>query len=155
MLSERLKDRMLVGAGTVLDAASAEAAMEGGAQFIISPSFDAETVRLTKERGRVSIPGAFTATEIVAAHRAGGDLVKVFPASSPQYIKDLKGPLDHIPMMPTGGVTLENIADFQKAGGVAFGIGSALVDTKQKITPAYLDALTEKAARFLQAVNPS
>jgi 2-dehydro-3-deoxyphosphogluconate aldolase/(4S)-4-hydroxy-2-oxoglutarate aldolase len=152
-LSISMKDKMLVGAGTVLDAASAAQAIDAGAQFIISPSLDIDTIKLTKERGIVSIPGAFTATEIVTAYRAGADLVKIFPASNPQYIKDLKGPLNHIPLMPTGGVNLDNIKDFQKAGAVAFGIGSALVDTKQAITEAYLHGLTKKAMQFIKAVN--
>jgi 2-dehydro-3-deoxyphosphogluconate aldolase/(4S)-4-hydroxy-2-oxoglutarate aldolase len=103
--------------------------------------------------GTVSIPGAFTATEVVTAYKAGGDLIKVFPASNPQYIKDLKGPLDHIPLMPTGGVNLQNIREFQKAGAVAFGIGSSLVDAKQKLTPEYLRELTQKATQFVHTVN--
>lgn len=154
-ISRSMKDKMLVGAGTVLDAASAAEAIDAGAQFIIAPSLDVETIKLTKERNRISIPGAFTATEIVAAYKWGADLIKVFPASDPKYIKDLKGPLNHIPMMPTGGVNLDNINDFQKAGAVAFGIGSALVDTQQAATPDYLARLTENAARFINAVNQS
>jgi 2-dehydro-3-deoxyphosphogluconate aldolase / (4S)-4-hydroxy-2-oxoglutarate aldolase len=152
-LSGVLKDKMLVGAGTVLDAASAADAIEAGAQFIIAPSVDVETIKFTKEKGIVSIPGAFTATEIVTAYKAGADMIKVFPATSPQYIKELKGPLNHIPLMPTGGINLLNIKDFQKAGAVAFGIGSALVDVKQELTKEYLKQLTEKARLFVQAIN--
>ena len=152
-LSTTMKNKLLVGAGTVLDAASAAAAIDAGAQFIIAPSLDLDTIELTKERGKVSIPGAFTATEIVTAYKAGADLIKVFPASNPQYIKDLKGPLNHIPMMPTGGVNLANIKDFQKAGAVAFGIGSSLVDTKQAIADEYLHDLTGKAMLFIKAVK--
>lgn len=152
-ISNKLGNKMLVGAGTVLDAASATKAIEAGAQFIIAPSVDIETIQLTKQKGKVSIPGAFSATEIVTAYKAGADLIKVFPASNPQYIKDLIGPLSHIPMMPTGGVNLENIQDFKKAGGVAFGIGSSLVDTKQAITKTYLEQLTSKAKQFVQAVS--
>ena len=151
-VSNHLKDKMLVGAGTVLDASAASEAIEAGAQFIIAPSIDIETIQLTKQKGKVSIPGAFTATEIVTAYKAGADLIKVFPASNPQYIKDLMGPLSHIPMMPTGGVNLENIQDFKKAGAVAFGIGSSLVDTKQVITKTYLEQLTTKAKQFVQTV---
>lgn len=152
-ISESLQDKMLVGAGTVLDAASASAAIEAGAQFIISPSVDIETIQLTKQKGKVSIPGAFTATEIVMAYKAGADLIKVFPASNPQYIKDLMGPLSHIPMVPTGGINIDNIREFKKAGGVAFGIGSSLVDTKQTITKAYLEQLTSTAKQFVQAIS--
>lgn len=152
-ISESLQDKMLVGAGTVLDEASAIKAIEAGAQFIISPSVDIETIKVTKQKGKVSIPGAFTATEIVTAYKAGADLIKVFPASNPQYIKDLMGPLSHIPMVPTGGINLNNIKDFKKAGGVAFGIGSSLVDTKQTITKPYLEQLTATAKQFVQAVS--
>jgi len=152
-VSKILKEKMLVGAGTVLDASSALEAIEAGAQFIISPSVDVETIQLTKQNGIVSIPGAFTATEIVTAYKAGADLIKVFPASNPQYIKDLMGPLSHIPMMPTGGVNLENIRDFKNNGAVAFGIGSSLVNTKQPITETYLKQLTIKAEQFVQAIS--
>jgi 2-dehydro-3-deoxyphosphogluconate aldolase / (4S)-4-hydroxy-2-oxoglutarate aldolase len=152
-LSARLKGKMLVGAGTVLNAAAALDAINAGAQFIISPSLDVETITTTKARGIVSIPGAFTATEIVNAHYAGADLVKVFPAQDPKYIKDLRGPLAHIPLMPTGGVTLDNIAAFRAAGAVAFGVGSALVDSSKPVDAQYLLALTEKAIAFLAAVR--
>lgn len=151
--AEEFNERMLVGAGTVLDAGSAQKAIEAGARFIIAPSVDIDTIRVTKQNGVVSIPGAYTATEIVTAYRAGADIIKVFPASSPKYIKDLMGPLSHIPMMPTGGVQLDNISEFKKAGGVAFGIGSALVDTRQTITENYLKKICEKASQFVQAVN--
>lgn len=152
-VSNALGDKMLIGAGTVLDAASAIKAIEAGAQFIISSFVDIETIEVTKQKGKVSIPGAFTATEIVTAYKAGADLIKVFPASNPQYIKDLMGPLSHIPMMPTGGINLQNIQDFKKEGAVAFGIGSSLVDTKQAITKTYLEQLTLKATQFVQAVS--
>jgi len=144
---------MLVGAGTVLNAGAALAAIDAGAQFIISPSLDIETISVTKNSGIVSIHGAYTATEIVKAHEAGADIVKVFPASSPQYIKDLRGPLSHIPMMPTGGVNLSNIKAFQQTGGVAFGIGSSLVDAKEAVTKTYLEQLTATAASFVKAIS--
>ncbi len=148
------QDRILVGAGTVLDAASANAAIDAGARFIISPIVDLPTIRATKERGAISIPGAFTATEIVQAYVNGGDLIKVFPASvGPAYFKDLRGPLPHIPLMPTGGVQLDNIRAFHQAGAAAFGIGSALVDPKEKITDSSLLLLTSKAAGFVKALQ--
>jgi len=83
---------------------------------------------MAKTYGVVAIPGAYTATEIVQAYKNGGDIIKVFPATSPDYIKNILGPLPHIPLLPTGGVNLENIKEFQKAGAVGFGIGSSLVD---------------------------
>ena len=152
-LSVRLGDRLLVGAGTVLDAAEARAAIDAGARFIISPALDIPTIQVTKQSQAVSIPGAFTATEILTAYKNGADIIKVFPASvGVGYFRDLRGPLPHIPLMPTGGVNLENIADYQKAGAVAFGIGSALVDGKQPVTDEYLRRLTEMARKFSNAV---
>lgn len=147
---------MTVGAGTVLDATMATAAINAGAQFIISPSLDLETIFATQQGGAVSIPGAFTATEILSAYKNGADIIKVFPASiGPTYIKDLHGPFPHIPLMPTGGVNLTNIKEFQKAGAVAFGVGSALVDTSVKISDAYLKELTENSKKYVDAVNQS
>ncbi len=149
-------DKMLVGAGTVMDAETAKAALLAGAKFIISPSLNIETMEMTKRHGAVSIPGAFTPTEIVTAYANGADIIKVFPASTGiQYFKELMGPLSHIPLMPTGGINLENINEFQKAGAVAFGIGSALVDTKHKVSKEYLQQLTDKARKFVQAVSNS
>jgi 2-dehydro-3-deoxyphosphogluconate aldolase/(4S)-4-hydroxy-2-oxoglutarate aldolase len=152
-LSVRLGDRLLVGAGTVLDAVEARAAIDAGARFIISPALDIPTIQVTKQSQAVSIPGAFTATEILTAYKNGADIIKVFPASvGVGYFRDLRGPLPHIPLMPTGGVNLENIADYQKAGAVAFGIGSALVDGKQPVTDEYLRRLTDMARKFSSAV---
>lgn len=148
-----VKEGMLVGAGTVLNSAAALAAIDAGAQFIISPSLDIDAVSVTKARNIVSIPGAYTATEIVKAHAAGADIVKVFPAQHPQYIKDLRGPLAHIPLMPAGGVGISNIRAFKEAGAVAFGVGGALVDSSRPVTAAYLEALAEKAQAFVQAVQ--
>lgn len=149
-----MQGQMLVGAGTVLDSETARAALLAGAQYIISPTLNEKTIRMTKRYGAVSIPGAFTATEILAAYEAGGDIIKVFPASvGPTYFKDIAGPLPHIPLMPTGGVGLDNIRDFQKAGAVAFGLGGALVDTKPEVTDEYLAQLTAKAQQFVQAVG--
>ncbi|TCD00064.1 bifunctional 4-hydroxy-2-oxoglutarate aldolase/2-dehydro-3-deoxy-phosphogluconate aldolase [Pedobacter psychroterrae] len=148
-------DRMTIGAGTVLDVETLRKAVDSGARFILSPVMDIEVIGAGRDLGVVSIPGAYTATEIFTAYRNGADIVKVFPARSPAYLKDIAGPLPQIPLMPTGGVSLENIADFHKAGAVGFGIGSALVDTKKKITEQYLAALTDKAAAFVQAVHYS
>ena len=153
-VADKIGNAVLVGAGTVLDAETAKSAISAGAKFIISPIVDLETIKMTKRYGLVSIPGAYTPTEIVTAYANGGDIIKVFPASSGvQYIKDIRGPLSHIPLMPTGGVNLENIAEYQKAGAVAFGIGSALVDTKNEITQAYLQQLTIRAIKYIQSVS--
>ena len=147
------KKNMLIGAGTVLSAADAEASIEAGAKFIISPNVNVETIATTKKLGVVSIPGAYTATEVVNAHSNGGDIIKIFPATSAEYIKVLRGPLSYIPMMPTGGITPENISEFKKNGAVAFGIGTSLVDVKHKITEEYLNRITENARKFVQAIS--
>ncbi|MES2373226.1 MAG: bifunctional 4-hydroxy-2-oxoglutarate aldolase/2-dehydro-3-deoxy-phosphogluconate aldolase [Bacteroidota bacterium] len=153
-IKEKMGNKMLVGAGTVLDKQMAKAAIDAGSQFIISPSLDIKTIRTTKEHGVISIPGAFTPTEIVTAFSNGADIIKVFPASiGVQYFADLRGPLPHIPLMPTGGIHLDNINAFQKAGAIAFGIGSALVNTKHEITDEYLLSLTGLAKKFVSAIT--
>lgn len=151
-VSEAWGDRMVIGAGTVLDAAMAEAAVAAGARFVLSPVVVPEVIHQAKALGVVSIPGAYTATEIFNAYQHGADIVKVFPATSPAYIKDLAGPLPQIPLLPTGGITPANIGEYKLAGAVGFGVGSGLVDAKQPITPHYLEQLTEKARRFVTAL---
>ena len=148
-----MKDKMLIGAGTVLDLQSAKTAVRHGAQFIISPSLDIKVIQFVKQQKLVSIPGAFTATEILAAYNEGADIIKVFPALSPQYIKDLRGPFSHIPLMPTGGISLNNIREFQNAGAVAFGIGGSLVDASRQMTEDSLKQLTQKSNQFIQAIK--
>lgn len=151
-VSRELGDQLLVGAGTVLDPETARAALLAGAKFILSPTINIETIKMTKRYNAVSIPGAFTPTEILTAFENGGDIIKVFPASmGPGYIKDIRGPLPQIPLLPTGGVDLANIKEFAKAGAVGFGIGSALVHTKNEVTDQYLQELTEKAKQFVLA----
>ncbi|HZF65190.1 MAG TPA: bifunctional 4-hydroxy-2-oxoglutarate aldolase/2-dehydro-3-deoxy-phosphogluconate aldolase [Chitinophagaceae bacterium] len=152
-ITQEYGNSMFVGAGTVLNVRAATEAIEAGARFIISPSVDLDTIRYCKEQQIACMPGAYTPTEIVTAFNAGADLIKIFPAPSPEYIKDLRGPLSHIPMMPTGGVTLQNIVAYAKAGAVAFGIGSALVNTNQPVTADYLAVLTSKAQDFVTAVG--
>ena len=153
-IATKMEGRILVGAGTVLNATQAANAIAAGAKFIISPITDIETIHKTKELGAVSIPGAFTPTEIFTAYSGGGDIIKVFPGSSgPGFIKEVLAPLPHIPLMPTGGINLGNIHEFKNAGAVAFGVGKSLVDTNQKITDAYLDEIIKNAQRFIQAIN--
>jgi 2-dehydro-3-deoxyphosphogluconate aldolase / (4S)-4-hydroxy-2-oxoglutarate aldolase len=152
--SARLGDSMVIGAGTVLDAAEATSAIAAGARFVLSPSLDIPTIRRTIDLGAVSIPGAFTATEILTAWRHGASIVKVFPASvGPAYFRDLRGPLPQIPLMPTGGVNLDNILEFDKAGAVAFGIGSALVTPAEALTDEYLEGLVLKATAYVKMLN--
>jgi 2-dehydro-3-deoxyphosphogluconate aldolase/(4S)-4-hydroxy-2-oxoglutarate aldolase len=152
-LVNEIGDQVLIGAGTILNPETAKAAIESGAKFIISPNANIETIKITKRFAAVSIPGAYTATEIVNAYDNGGDIIKVFPASNAGYIETLRGPLSYIPMMPTGGINLENISAFQKAGAVAFGIGTSLVDTKKEITEEYLKQITDNARKFVQAIS--
>jgi len=153
-LSLKMENKLLIGMGTVLDTATAKQAIEAGAKFIISPSYSDGIIQTTKQLGAVSIPGAYTPTEIVNAFNAGGDIIKVFPASSNvNYIKEIRAPLPHIPLMPTGGVTLGNIKEFQKAGAAAFGIGSSLVNTKEKVTSEYLNKLVITAREFISLVK--
>jgi 2-dehydro-3-deoxyphosphogluconate aldolase/(4S)-4-hydroxy-2-oxoglutarate aldolase len=151
---DKMNDKILVGAGTVLDPETARAALLAGAKFIVSPTTNYKTIEMTKRYGALSIPGALTPTEILDAYTQGGDIIKVFPASQgSDYFKEISGPLPQIPLMPTGGVTLSNIKSFLDAGAVAFGLGSALVDTTQNITDKNLQLLTEKASKFIQAVT--
>ncbi|HEX7066176.1 MAG TPA: bifunctional 4-hydroxy-2-oxoglutarate aldolase/2-dehydro-3-deoxy-phosphogluconate aldolase [Bacillales bacterium] len=149
-VSSELGDEVTVGAGTVLDPETARAAIMAGAKFIFSPTVNVETIRMAKRYGAVSIPGAMTPTEILTAYENGADIIKVFPANimGPKYLKDVHGPLPHIPLMPTGGVNLDNIQEYFQNGAVAAGLGSALVNTKQPINPSTLKELTERAAQF-------
>lgn len=154
LLNARYGEEVLVGAGTVLDAETAEKAIEAGAQFIFSPILDEETIKTTIRREAISIPGVMTPTEIVKGHRLGADLLKIFPGSSlgVNYIKELSAPLGHIPMMPTGGVTLDNVAQFIRAGAVAVGLGSSLLNKKALEEERY-DDIANRAEQFIQAIH--
>ena len=153
-LSEKYGSELLIGAGTVLDTETARAAILAGAKFIISPTADVPTITLTRRYGCVSIPGAFTPTEILQAFEHGGEIIKVFPAIlGAGYLKEIRGPLCQIPLMPTGGVNIQNIQEFKQAGAVAFGLGSALVTTGKPVDDSYLKELSEKAKSFVAAVS--
>ena len=154
-VTDELGDKVLVGAGTVLDPESARSALAAGAQFILSPAVNLETIKLTKRYGAVSIPGAFTPTEILTAHEEGGDIIKVFPASTlgPSFVKDLKGPLDQIKLLPTGGVNLNNVSAYIQAGVAGVGLGSSLVNKTEKVSQLYLNKLTENARQFVEAIK--
>lgn len=153
-LKEKFNDRVLVGAGTVLDAVSAKSAIDAGSDFIFCPSFDVETIQMTNRYGKISIPGVMTPTEIVQAYSAGADLLKIFPGAAlgENYIKDLQGPLGHIPMMPTGGVNLDNVETFIKNGAVAVGAGGSLVDVKAIAEERY-EVLTEISKEFIKRIQ--
>ncbi len=155
-ISDVMGERMLVGAGTVLDVTTADRALDAGATYIVSPHTDPDLIGALAVRGIVCVPGAFTATEALTAWRAGAALVKLFPAGpvGPGYIKDLRGPLRQIPFLPTGGVTLANAGDFIAAGAWGLGIGSALVDGPL-VAAGRFDELTRRAAGFIAAAAPA
>ena len=154
-LTKKYGSDVLVGAGTVLDAETARACMLSGAQFIVSPALNMETIECCRRYGVAVMPGALTPTEVVQAWTAGADLVKVFPAGAlggASYLKALKAPLPHIELVPTGGVSLKTAADFIKAGASALGVGADLVDLKA-IRDGQASVITERAKQFLQIVR--
>jgi len=154
-VAERFGDKVLLGAGTILDPESCRAAMLAGAEFIVTPSLDVRVIELARRYSKPVFPGALTPTEVVTAWQAGADMVKIFPAGSvggPKYIKALKGPLPQIELVPTGGVNLENTADFIKAGAAAVAVGSELVDVKA-LREGKLDVITSNARQFVEAVR--
>jgi 2-dehydro-3-deoxyphosphogluconate aldolase / (4S)-4-hydroxy-2-oxoglutarate aldolase len=128
-IAPTLPPGFLLGAGTVVDAATARAVIAAGARFIVSPVFRTEVIDACHDNGVPVLPGCFSPTEILNAWDAGADLVKVFPATAlgPGFLKDLRGPLPHIKLVPTGGVTIDNAGDWIRAGAVAVGVGTALV----------------------------
>jgi len=154
-LTKKYGSDVLVGAGTVLDAETARACMLSGAQFIVSPALNMETIECCRRYGVAVMPGALTPTEVVQAWTAGADLVKVFPAGAlggASYLKALKAPLPHIELVPTGGVSLKTAADFIKAGASALGVGADLVDLKA-IRDGQASVITERAKQFVQIVR--
>jgi 2-dehydro-3-deoxyphosphogluconate aldolase/(4S)-4-hydroxy-2-oxoglutarate aldolase len=154
-LSARYGNEAIIGAGTVLDPESARACIRAGAQFIVSPALNLETIACCHELDVAVMPGALTPTEIVMAWNAGADLVKVFPAGAmggASYIKSLKAPLPQIDLVPTGGVTLANAAGFIEAGAAAIGVGADLVDTRA-IRAGEPQKVTDAARSFISAVE--
>jgi len=143
----------LIGAGSVLDAETARLAILNGAHFIVGPIFNPEVVRMCHRYDRPAIPGAFTPTEILTAWEQGADLVKVFPTTAlgPSYIKDILGPLPQVKLLPTGGVTLENAAEFIRSGACCLGVGTALLN-KKMIAADDWQALAKHAEAFRSAV---
>lgn len=146
ILREKTDGRVSPGVGTVLTAEEVENAARAGVKYIISPNVDPDVIAKTRELGLVSMPGAFTPTEIALAHKLGADIVKLFPAGlfGPDYIKAVRAPLGHIPMAAVGGVTAETIPGFLAAGICAFGVGSNLVSAK-KVAAGDFASITETA----------
>lgn len=129
-LAKSAGKEILIGAGTVLDAQTARRCLDAGAEFVVSPGFNLETVRFVKQQGKLMMAGALTPTEVISAWQAGSDFVKIFPCGSmggAKYLKALKAPLPQVPMIPTGGVNLETAADLIRAGAEALGIGGELI----------------------------
>jgi 2-dehydro-3-deoxyphosphogluconate aldolase/(4S)-4-hydroxy-2-oxoglutarate aldolase len=154
-VARRYGSETVVGAGTVLDAETAQACINAGAQFIVSPVLDLETIACCRRHEIAVMPGVLTPTEVVTGWKAGADLIKVFPAGAvggAKYIKALKAPLPQIDLVPTGGVSLETAADFIKAGAAALGVGSELVDTKA-LANRQDHIITERAKEFIRIVK--
>lgn len=153
-LAQNLDTSYLIGAGTVTDITAAQQVIQAGAQFVVSPIFTPAVIAKVHEYDKVAVCGAFSPTEIFAAWQAGADLVKVFPATAlgPQFFKDIHGPFPNIKLTPTGGVSVENAAEFIKAGAVCLGVGTALLD-KQLIKNRDWKGLAARAAAFMRAVN--
>ena len=153
-LTEHTAGRMYIGAGTVTRERQVELTLKAGGKFIISPDTDPSIIRATKDSGLISIPGALTPSEITAAYRYGADFVKLFPANQmgPSYLKAIKAPLSHIPILAVGGVNENTIPDYLAAGATGFGIGTNFGD------PEYLkcgrfDKITEAARKYVEAAR--
>jgi 2-dehydro-3-deoxyphosphogluconate aldolase / (4S)-4-hydroxy-2-oxoglutarate aldolase len=151
LVREALGDAVLMGAGTVLNEAQAEAAVQAGAQFIVAPNTNPKVIGYCAARDICVIPGAYTATEIMTAVDLGATLVKIFPAEI-KYFKAIRGPLNKVPFVPTGGVEPDNAADFIKAGAVAVGMGSALIGDYVKQGEG-LEVMKQRAATLVQAIK--
>src|ERR1700689_953066 len=150
-ISKTRGNDVLVGAGTVLDAETARSCVDAGAQFLVSPGFDLKTVEYAVKEGKLIMAGARTPTEVITAWKAGADFVKVFPCGQvggPSYIKALRGPLPHIPLVPTGGVNLKNAGEFIRAGSAALGVGGELVQPAA-LQSGHPEIITECAREFM------
>jgi 2-dehydro-3-deoxyphosphogluconate aldolase / (4S)-4-hydroxy-2-oxoglutarate aldolase len=153
-LADQFGDRIVLGAGTVLDPETARACMLAGAQFFVTPTLKISTIETIRRYSKVICPGALTPTEVLTAWEAGADVVKVFPCGAvggPKYIKALKAPLPHVEMIPTGGVNLETTPEFLKAGACAVAVGAELVDAKT-IQEGRYEVFEERARQYLAAV---
>ncbi len=149
-----LGDRVLLGAGTILDPETARAALLAGAEYLVAPTVNLEVIRLCQRYGKIVMPGAFTPTEILTAWEAGADVVKVFPAEvlGPAFFKAVRAPLPQVRLMPTGGVDLTTAAAFLEAGACCLGIGSQLVEPKA-VRERNFDRIRELAARYVEIVR--
>ncbi|WP_458413267.1 bifunctional 4-hydroxy-2-oxoglutarate aldolase/2-dehydro-3-deoxy-phosphogluconate aldolase [Schinkia sp. CFF1] len=154
LLNEKFGGRLYIGAGTVLDVEGARKAQDAGAKYFITPNVDEEVIRFALENNIDILPGVMTPTEVVNAYKVGVKMVKVFPTSilGSNYIKELQGPLSHIPMVAVGGVRPENVADFIRVGAVGVGVGGSLID-KGAINAGNFEIITKKAQILLQKIK--
>lgn len=153
-LADQFGDKIVLGAGTVLDPETARACMLAGAQFFVTPNLRPATIEMVKRYGKIVMPGALTPTEVLTAWEAGADAVKVFPCGAvggPKYIKALRAPFPQIEMIPTGGVNLETTGEFLKAGACAVAVGAELIDAKT-IEQGKYEVFEERARQYLAAV---
>jgi 2-dehydro-3-deoxyphosphogluconate aldolase/(4S)-4-hydroxy-2-oxoglutarate aldolase len=154
-VAAKFGDKIVLGAGTVLDPETCRACFLSGAQFIVTPSLRVSVIEMARRYSKAIMPGALTPTEVLTAWEHGADVVKVFPANAvggPKYIKALKGPFPQIEMIPTGGVNLETAGDFLKAGACAVAVGGELVDAKTLKEGRY-EVITERARQYLEIVR--
>lgn len=153
-LTTKFSNQAIIGAGTVLDSSSAQLAINYGAEFIVSPCLNAEVIRTTLRYGKISIPGIMTPSEALTAVENGADIVKVFPAESvgPRFIKNLKGPLSQVPIITTGGINLNNVSDYIRAGSMAVGIGGNLINNKL-ISTGDFEEIEEIAKQYVKTVK--
>lgn len=153
-VTARYGNDVVFGAGTVLDAETARAAILAGAKFIVAPTLDTDMITLCNRYGTISMPGALTPTEVLTAWQAGADVIKVFPAGAlgPSYLKAILAPLPQVRLAPVGGVRLDNTADFVRSGACCVGVGSALVSSSL-IADENWDELTRRAEGFIKAVQ--
>lgn len=150
-LVKTVPEDVLVGAGTVTDVETADKVIDAGAKFVVGPILNVDIIKLCNQRGVVIMPGCYTPTEIFTAWKAGADIIKVFPATSlgPKYFKDIRGPFPDLRLLPTGGVSVDNVGEWIAAGAVAVGIGSDLLD-KKAIDEERYEVLTERARRMVE-----
>ncbi len=154
-VAEKFGDKVLLGAGTILDPETCRAALLAGAEFIVTPALNLHVIEVARRYSKPCMPGALTPTEIVTAWQAGADLVKIFPCGpvgGPKYIKALKGPFPQIDFVPTGGVNLETTPEFIKAGAAAVAVGGELVDLKA-LREGKLDVISVNARKYVEAVR--
>jgi len=153
-VADRLGDKILLGAGTVLDPETARVALLAGAEFVVSPTVNPDVIRLCQRYDKAVMPGALTPTEVLAAWEAGADVVKVFPSdiTGPKYLKALHGPLPQVRLMPTGGVNLQTAADFIRCGACALGIGGSLVEAKA-VAAGDMARIEDLAKQYVEIVK--